>query len=281
MQRSGSCAPALRDLQALLYRLITFPEGVEAGLQAEPASAENGLEPIIAGDDRMSARERLEIYANAYFYRLLKACKHDFPCTHKVLGEINFHNLITGYLVDYPPDQPSLYHAGGHLPDYLGSHQLLEQFPFAADLARLERTTIEVFHSPDTASLAESALRRLASEAWPSLLLRLHPAARVLHLEWRVDKLMTAIKLNHRWEPPEREPASLLIWRREWNVRYRAPNRVENAALEAIRDGATLASICDIVAAAETSIPAFELPDFIHGMLAGWLKDGLLESLDF
>jgi hypothetical protein len=276
MQRSGSCATALRDLQALLYRLITSPEGVVAGLQAEPASAKNGLESIIAGDDRMSARERLEIYANAYFYRLLETCKHDFPCTHTVLGEINFHNLITGYLVDYPPNQPSLYHAGGNLADYLGSHQLLEQFPFAADLARLERTTIEVFHSPDAASLAESTLRRLEPEAWPSLFLRLHPAVRVLHLEWRVDKLMTAIEQNQRWEPPEREPTSLLIWRSEWNVRYRAPNRVENTVLEAMRDGATFAFICDIVAAAEISTATFELPAFIHGMLAGWLKDGLL-----
>ena len=32
--------------------------------------------------------------------------KEEFPATLALLGEVNFHNLITGYLVDYPPTEP-------------------------------------------------------------------------------------------------------------------------------------------------------------------------------
>jgi hypothetical protein len=34
-----------------------------------------------------------------YFYRLLDAIKEDFPATLKILGDFEFHNLITGYLI--------------------------------------------------------------------------------------------------------------------------------------------------------------------------------------
>ena len=52
--------PGLKALQALLYRLITAPEGVAAGLAAESASEPEMLEHLIESDDRLSATERLE-----------------------------------------------------------------------------------------------------------------------------------------------------------------------------------------------------------------------------
>ena len=69
---------------------------------------------------RRDARvERLEIYANAYFYRILDCLKEDFPATLATLGADNFHNLVTGYLIEYPPTEPSISYAGRHLAEFL------------------------------------------------------------------------------------------------------------------------------------------------------------------
>ena len=134
----------LAALQSLLYRLITSPAGIEEAGVHEPALQARGLEAVIAGNGGLSASDRLRIYANAYLYRLLDIFKEDFPCTYTVLGDVNFHNLITGYLIEYPPSEPSVLYAGRHLPHYLetisGPARVpAAHVPFLADLARLER----------------------------------------------------------------------------------------------------------------------------------------------
>src|SRR5580700_1401821 len=118
MRRTKSDGDNLRRLQEILYRLIVAPRGVEEGLAHEPALPPGGLEDLVAGDDRMTRVERVEVYANGYFYRLLEVLKEDFPATLAVAGADNFHNLVTGYLVDYPPTQASVYYLGLDFADY-------------------------------------------------------------------------------------------------------------------------------------------------------------------
>src|SRR5208283_5007423 len=90
-------------VEGLLYRLITAPSGVAEGLAQEKSLGADGLARVIVGDDRLNAEERVDIYANMYFYRILDVLKEDFPATLAVVGPERFHNLVTGYLIEYPP----------------------------------------------------------------------------------------------------------------------------------------------------------------------------------
>ena len=189
--------PDLKTLQALLYRLITAPEGVAAGLAAEGALGAiilGDLEKIIESDDRLSATERLEIYANAYFYRILDCLKEDFPATLVTLGADNFHNLVTGYLIEYPPTEPSISYAGRHLAEFLRHHPMRERWPFIGDLAWLERTLIEVFHAAEAEPLSAEAMRAVAPDDWPALAMRTHPALAIVDCDWRVDELLREVE---------------------------------------------------------------------------------------
>jgi hypothetical protein len=271
----------LADLQSMLYRLITAPGGPsEAG--AQHVLGDRGLEAVISVNSRLSADQRVGIYADAYFYRLHDVLKEDFPCTYRIVGDVNFHNLITGYLIEYPPSEPSVLYAGRHLPHYLrrilgepgGS---FSKWPFVADVARLERACIEVFHGADADALESSSLRDLAPESWPSLKIRLHPAAQILDLKWRIDMVMEAIKRGPPWEPPTHEPVAILIWRQDWQARYRALEAGECAALKTAAAGSDFASICG--ALANELEAANEVPDLaaiINRLLIRWLDDGLL-----
>ena len=263
----------LAAMQALLYRLITAPNGVEEGLRAETSPPPGGIESIIRGDDRMPARERLEIYANAYFYRLLDALKEDFPATLAAIGEVNFHNLITGYLIEYPPTEPNIFYAGRNLADFLRGHPIGRERPFLADLALLERAIGEVFHAPDAEPLDAVAMRTVPPAQWPALALRMIPAARLLNLEWSVDAVARAVASGEPWTDPPRGPRCVLVWRRNSRVAYRAVDRAERAALELARGGAEYAAICDaFTAATEPDDPAAAS----SAMLSRWLGDGLV-----
>jgi hypothetical protein len=263
----------LKELQSLLYRLITAPSGVAEGVAAERGLGAGGLAAVVLGDERLSAEARVDIYANMYFYRILDALKEDFPATLAVLGGDNFHNLVTGYLLEYPPTEPSLYYCGRYLADYLREHAMRQRVPFVADLAALERAIVEVFQGADCVAVGTQALREVAPADWPAMKLTLQPAAQVLALDWRVSELVRAVEEERPWEQPEHSAAKVLVWRRGTRVFHRALETVEADALDAIRRGATFAEICDVVAKhAEVDDPVAA----INRMLARWLSDGLL-----
>jgi len=191
----------LKKLESLLYRLITAPSGVAEGLAAERELGADGLDAIVRGDDRLSAQERVDIYANMYFYRILDALKEDFPATVAVLGGDSFHNVVTGYILEYPPTEPSLLYCGRYLAAYLRDHPLRDGASFVADLARLERAIFEVFHGPDAAALGPDSLRAIAPTDWPAIKLAVHPSAQILALDWRVSELPRAVEENRAWKP--------------------------------------------------------------------------------
>jgi len=261
----------LKELQSLLYRLITAPSGVAEGLAAERSLGAGGLDAIVRGDDRLSAEARVDIYANMYFYRILDALKEDFPATLAVLGDDNFHNLVTSYLLEFPPTEPSLYYCGRHLAEYLRAHPMRERAPFIADLAALERAIVEVFQGRDTAPMEPDALRSIAPADWPAMKLKLQPAAQILALDWRVSDLVRAVEEERAWEPLEPRAVKVLVWRHGTRVFHRELEVVEADTLDAIVRGESFAEICDRVAVRDS-----DPVSWINQMLARWLSDGLL-----
>ena len=264
----------LNWVESLLYRLITAPSGVAEGLAQEKSLAPDSLANVIIGDDRLTAEERVDIYANMYFYRLLDVLKEDFPATLAILGADRFHNLVTGFLIEYPPAHFSISYAGEHLADFIRAHPLCGEFPFLPDLARMERALIEVFHAPDAVPLDAQAMREIPAEQWPSMRLRLHPARQILALEWEIAPILKAVEQGDAPTPPGRDNLAMLIWRNRNSVFYRAIDEAERAAIDALASGTTFAEICEVIASgvAEGEDPAAA----INQRLEVWLRDGLL-----
>ncbi len=255
----------LKNLQTLLYRAITGVPGAVSSI---------GLRPdVIRGNGRLSALERVAIYANAYFYRLLDCLREDFPATAAVVGEPAFENLIRAYLTRHPPTEPSIFYAGRYLADFLGNHPQLERWSFIAELARLERTLIEVFHGPGAPALSASEIRTIAPVDWPSLSLRTHPALRMLDCKWRVNDVLRAVANGTEWREPARSVTALLVWRQANQVYYRELEVPERAALEVASNGADFAAVCEAFA---SHMNDEDLPAAINGILTRWVADGLL-----
>src|SRR6266852_6166734 len=165
----------LPELQTLLYQLITPPEGAKRiGNERRPAPGR--IETLVRGDQRLSAIERVNIYADAYFYRLLDCLYEEFPATFAVVGSDNFAALVRDYLLACPPTEPSIFYAGRHLSGFLRDYPLTQRWPFIIELVRLERTIVEVFHAGDASTLNDEAMRAIPSQQCPELRLLTHPA---------------------------------------------------------------------------------------------------------
>jgi len=226
-------------MQATLWQLITAPENV------------TDAPVFVEGDPELPAVERVNIYANMYFFRILDCLKEDFPSLVKILGDREFHNLIVQYLQVYPPTHFSLRYVGQHLSEFLKGRGEL------ADLAQFEWAQIEAFDAADAQVLTHEDLQKIPADDWPEMKLQLHPSCQLLHVHYNVHEICPNIQTQETY---------LRIWRQNLNVYHAAISADEFAALKAIQSGACFADVCAQVDDAHQ----------VMTWLSGWISQGLL-----
>lgn len=263
---------ALRDTQLLFWTLITAPEGVADGLRGLDMKSED-LARVITGDERLDPLQRIDIYANAYFFRLLDILRGDYSALVAAVGDDHFHNLVTAYLAALPSEHPSVRNVGERLPRFLATHALAVERPWLAELARLERARVELFDGPDADPLALDDLRALAPEAFVTLPLPLVPSLMLLDVEHAVDEVFRAAEDGQPIAPPAAGALTLLVWRQDLTVYHRRVDALERRALERARDGAPFGVVCDAIAEA---LPVDEAGPAAFQLLARWVGDGII-----
>ncbi|MFQ5458664.1 MAG: putative DNA-binding domain-containing protein, partial [Myxococcota bacterium] len=272
----------LAESQALIWRLVTAPEGVAQGLALANDPEGRALSAFLRRDDRLDAAARLSIYANAYFYRIRDALREDFAALYAAIGERAFHNLVTSYLIAHAPTHPSLRYAGKNLPAFLATNpdsaMFRARWPFAADLAALEWALLEAFDAPDAQPITRGDLAAVPTEDWASLRFSLTPTLQILSLGWPVHK---ARELHDRGDDPAAgalapEVARLRVWRNSERVFYRPMSPAEHSALETARAGGAFGDICVGIAAdaGEAAAAGRAL-----AILERWLADALLTGI--
>ena len=223
-------AVRLKHLESILYRLITAPSGVAEGLAAERRLPAGGLDAIVRGDDRLSAEDRVDIYANMYFYRLLDVLKEDFPATLSVLGDDNFHNLATGYLLEYPPTEPSVLYCGRHLAAFLRDHPPSKDAPYLADLATARARGGRGISRPRCArarirTVAHDRSRKMAgTEAADASGSRKFSSSST-----ESRRYFRRSKSSANGNPPDAGIVEVIVWRRNSRVFYRELENAEAA----------------------------------------------------
>ncbi len=204
----------LREAQELYFGLITAPEGVVKALEEREArgeAARAAVEGLFAGDERMGAVERLDVYANMYFFRLRDVLAEDFARTSAVLGEARWHNLVTDYLLAHPPTRWSLRWAGEALPEFLRGHAYGAERPWLADVAALEWARNEAFQAGDAGPMRVEDLVNVHPEVWPTLTFGAVPGTVLVSSRWDLEGWWG----SGGTEPPAEAPGGqlLLVWR--------------------------------------------------------------------
>lgn len=264
--------PALRETEELFWKLITAPEGVTDGLRQLDMKPE-ALARLIAGDARLDAVQRLDVYANMYFWRLLDILRGDFSSVLAAVGDDHFHNLVTDYLVACPSTHPSVRNVGSKLEGFLATHALGLERPWLVELARLERARVELFDGPDGEPVTLDDLRALAPEEFVQLPLPLVPSHLFLDVGHAVDDVWRAAENQQPIEPPAAGARTLLVWRQDVTVYHRPVEGLERAALLRARDGASFGIVCDLCA---ESMPVDEAGPAAFQLLARWVGDGII-----
>jgi hypothetical protein len=275
-----SDGPPLAELQARFFELVTGRQGVAKELVSR-GLPEAALAAVIAGDARASAVERLDVYANMYFFRILDVLRSDYPKLLGVVGDEAFHDLATDYLQAHPSRHPSLRFVGAALPGFVAGHAVAAARPWLVPLAALEWARVDVFDRTDVPVLAREALAAVALEDFAAIALAPVAAAALVPAAWSVEETWRAIEAEQLPDAPDAAgPAhAILVWRRGVTVRHRAVDAPERRALELLFDPTTFGpttfgALCTALGEAPGSEEAAAA--LAVRLLGGWLADELL-----
>jgi hypothetical protein len=236
-----------------------------------------GLDGLVLGDDRLGAVERVDVYANMYFFRLLECLEEDFPAVAAVVGHEAFHALAADYVEVHPSEHPSLRMLGRSFGDFLDGHALRKRHFWIADLARFEWALLEAFDVEDVAPVGADRLAEFGADDWPRLRLRFSPSLRLIEACAAVDEVWKAATDSRPIPSLERRPSPFRVWREELRVFHHPLAPVEHAALVAASRGAVFADVCE---AAAGMVGEEEAATAVARVLARWLADGMVTSVD-
>jgi hypothetical protein len=266
-----------------MQAVITHPAGIEVGLTSEAARAEievsaQELDRLILPSQRQSSQERLAVYANAYYARLLDCLREEFPVLAKTLGEEAFDAFAFGYLQAYSPRSYTLGELGRQFHQYLAETRPADDgflegsigWPeFLIDLATLERCYGEVFDGPgieNRPSLQAADLLAIRPENWPDTRLVPAPCLRLLALRFPVHEYISAVRLRGEATIPEPAATHLVVTRRDYTIRRTAVSPLEFELLSAV-----LAEPVGAAIARVASDPR-HAPDTLESSLRTWFQ---------
>jgi hypothetical protein len=197
-----------------MQAVITHPGGVAAGIDSEAANAQIPLaaadiEQVIEPSKSLGSIERLGVYANAYYARLLECLREVFPVVNQTMGEAIFNHFALSYLQKYPSQSYTLGKLGERFAQFLEETRpsepdatannvaaaadagLAADWPrFVVDLATLEWTVGEVYDGPGMEkrpALSADDLAKIPTDQWPRAKIELAPCVRLLQFRFPVN----------------------------------------------------------------------------------------------
>jgi hypothetical protein len=283
--------PELDAVQQWFQAVVSHPGGLAEGVASEEAQrlmplAPNGLETVIRRSQRLTAEERLAIYAHSYWARLLECLGDVFPVLRRALGDEVFEGFAFEYLQRYPSRSYTLDRLGDRFPQFLEETRPPEgDWPdFLVDLARLELTLAKVFDGPGVEGrklLSHDDLQALPPERFAGARLVPVVCLHLLTFRFPVNAYFTAVRHAEAGdEVPVPEPAEewTAVLRRDFVVRRYALSRPQHALLEAVLAGATVGQAV-AAAAAASELDDEELAAALQSWFRFWTAEGFFHTV--
>jgi hypothetical protein len=185
----------LEQLQRTMFDVIRQPLTAKERMNPrmpDGRSTKKVVEEIIKPNDRLTSFERLQIYNQVYWFRILSSLAEDYPGLRAIIGQKKFDRLLVAFLTECPSESFTLRNLGSRLEAWLRNH--LEFIPkverLAIDMVRLEWADIEAYDRAELPRFTESDLHNLPEDP----VFHLQPYLLLLDLAYPVDDLLLSLR---------------------------------------------------------------------------------------
>lgn len=205
--------------------------------------------PFSFSTGRFQSRiDRLVVYNEQYWYRLMTVLQQDFPLLAGTMGLWKFNQLATAFLDQHPSRSPYLQNLPNGFVEFLKT-SVIYNTPQLIQIAALEIAMLNAFHAPVVFPLDPSKLSPRELEILADTSLVFQPCFSLLEEDWNLMECRTAL------EEKKNEVPIVLDRKGYWAV-FRNGNDVEWKELDPIpfhllnrlRAGQPLGLACEAVA---------------------------------
>ena len=163
------------------------------------------------------APKRFSVYRNNVAASLTSVLESGFPVIRRLVGEDFFGAVAVVFLRAHPPRTRQLMLYGGEFPQFLADFPPAAEFPYLADVARLEQAIRESYHAADAQPVAPETLGQLTEAALLGARLWFAPSLRLIRSPWPIHAIWRA---NAEAGPnPQPGPEDVVILRPEFDPR--------------------------------------------------------------
>ena len=281
----------LHQIQCQMAEAIMRPliEGKAQKQWSDGSDADNFASQFIKPNKNLKSIERLEIYNQQYWTRLLESLQDDFPGLHAILGEERFELLSIGYLQAYPSQSYSLNNLGKHLSIFILEKPELT-FPhcqLAHELASFEWAEMVAY---DAQSKPPLTSKYLQNQDPAVMILQIQPHITLLELTHALDDF--ALQLNRTVDKciesnafavrakkiikismPVKKHIFVAVHRVADVIYYKRLNKDQYFLLKSLKDGKTIAQACnDLLTQKSNSSRMQSLSTKLSQYFADWME---------
>lgn len=178
------------------------------------------LESFVVSTDEIPAAKRLDVYRGNVYVLLQEVLAETFARVHALVGEGCFKALAYRFISEQPPKSGCLLEYGQEFAGFLEKIPQLENYPYLADVTRLEWILNEAYYAEDAPKVLPANLQEIDAEQITLLQAKFPPATYFLQSKFPLRSI---------WElaSGEREDTvnlgaggdQVLVIRPEWETR--------------------------------------------------------------
>jgi len=182
---------------------------------------------MIRASGRLSAEDRIHVYARGYVLRLMECMRADYPALRHLMGEELFDTFAQAYLVQVPSHSASLFDLGENFPAFLKASQPQRKDPEEAEvmfdlpveLAQVERIRSEVARSKGHEGTAPKQREEdplfyfLGASSFTA-----SPSLRLIELRFELTEFIHAVETGEAAATPLKRNNFLAIGRRNYSL---------------------------------------------------------------
>lgn len=217
--------------------------------------------------------DQLDVYINAYYYRLYEAVAEDYPVLKHYLGAEKFKSLIEDFVHHTRSHHFNVARYAAKLPEFLSTHPLHD--PFASELASLENALAQLFDAQETIALEPKHLSGITPESLMESMLFPRAALQLFAFSYPINRYYLAVMDEETPSPPAPETTFLAVFRHE-DVMWRMDlGKNEYHLLQKLFAGVPIGKALESLQQA-LALPENELSAQLSEWFSRWMRNGLL-----
>jgi len=184
--------------------------------------------------------DSLAVHRNNVHGSLGETLATAFPVTRRIIGAKAFAALADAFVCAAPPRVPQLSAYGMGFADFVAGHEVGLQLTYLADVARVEWARAESYFAADAAAFDPAGLAALTPEAMAEVVLRLHPATRLVQSRFPIHRIW---EVHQSGDIPQVDMSvgeTVLVTRPGLEIVTRKISAADAALVKAIMAGRTL-----------------------------------------